>query len=48
VQGRETDAAQRLRDDAKQLQAAGASLLVLEAVPAALAKAISAELDILL
>jgi len=46
VQGREADAAQRLRDDAKQLQAAGASLLVLEAVPAALAKAISAELDI--
>jgi len=46
VQGREADAAQRLRDDAKQLQAAGASLLVLEAVPAALAKSISAELDI--
>jgi 3-methyl-2-oxobutanoate hydroxymethyltransferase len=46
VQGREADAAQRLRDDAKRLQAAGASLLVLEAVPAALAKAISAELVI--
>jgi len=46
VQGREADAAQRLRDDAKQLQAAGASLLVLEAVPAALAKVISAELVI--
>jgi 3-methyl-2-oxobutanoate hydroxymethyltransferase len=46
VQGREADAAQRLRDDAKRLQAAGASLLVLEAVPAALAKVISAELDI--
>jgi 3-methyl-2-oxobutanoate hydroxymethyltransferase len=46
VQGREADAAQRLRDDAKRLQAAGASLLVLEAVPAALAKAISAELAI--
>ncbi len=46
VQGRETDAAQRLREHAKQLQAAGASLLVLEAVPAVLARAISAELDI--
>jgi len=46
VQGREADAAQRLHDDAKQLQAAGASLLVLEAVPAALAKVISAELAI--
>ena len=46
VQGRETDTAQRLREDAKQLQAAGASALVLEAVPAALAKAISIELDI--
>ena len=46
VQGREAEAAQRLRDDARQLQAAGASLLVLEAVPAALAKAVSAELAI--
>jgi len=46
VQGREADAAQRLRDDAKLLQSAGASLLVLEAVPAALAKAISVELAI--
>jgi 3-methyl-2-oxobutanoate hydroxymethyltransferase len=46
VQGREADAAQRLRDDAILLQAAGASLLVLEAVPAALAKVISAELGI--
>jgi 3-methyl-2-oxobutanoate hydroxymethyltransferase len=46
VQGREADAAQRLRDDAKLLQAAGASLLVLEAVPAALAKTISNELVI--
>ncbi len=46
VQGREAEAAQRLRDDAKQLQAAGASLLVLEAVPAALAKVISTELAI--
>jgi 3-methyl-2-oxobutanoate hydroxymethyltransferase len=46
VQGREADAAQRLRDDAILLQAAGVSLLVLEAVPAALAKVISAELGI--
>jgi 3-methyl-2-oxobutanoate hydroxymethyltransferase len=46
VQGREADAAQRLRDDAKQLQEVGASLLVLEAIPAALAKAVSAALVI--
>ena len=44
VQGRDEAAATRLRDDARQLQAAGASLLVLEAIPAALAKAVSAEL----
>lgn len=46
VQGRDEAAAARVRDDATQLQAAGASLLVLEAVPAALAKTISAELAI--
>jgi 3-methyl-2-oxobutanoate hydroxymethyltransferase len=46
VQGREVEAAQHLRDAARQLQAAGACLLVLEAVPAALAKVISAELAI--
>jgi len=46
VQGRDEAASARLRDDANQLQAAGACLLVLEAVPAALAKAISAELAI--
>ena len=46
VQGREADAAQRLREDAQLLEAAGASALVLEAVPAALAKAISIDLDI--
>lgn len=44
VQGREADAARRLSDDAKALQEAGASLLVLEAVPAALARQISAAL----
>ena len=46
VQGREAEAAQRLRDDAQQLDAAGASLLVLEAIPAALAKTISAEVSL--
>jgi len=46
VQGREAEAAQRLRDDAQQLAAAGASLLVLEAIPAALAKTISAEVSL--
>ena len=46
VQGRDEATAKRVHDDARQLQAAGASLLVLEAVPAALAKAISSELVI--
>jgi len=46
VQGRDEATAKRVYDDARQLQAAGASLLVLEAVPAALAKAISSELVI--
>ena len=46
VQGRAPEAAQRLRDDAKQLETAGASLLVLEAIPAALAKSISTELSL--
>src|SRR3970040_2599775 len=44
VQGRETTSAERIRRDARILQEAGASLLVLEAVPAELAKAITAEL----
>ncbi len=46
VQGREEEAAARLRADARALEEAGASLIVLEAVPAALAKAITAELAI--
>jgi 3-methyl-2-oxobutanoate hydroxymethyltransferase len=46
VQGRETTSAERIRHDARALQEAGASLLVLEAVPAELAKTITAELDI--
>ncbi|NOS73486.1 MAG: 3-methyl-2-oxobutanoate hydroxymethyltransferase [Methyloglobulus sp.] len=46
VQGKQPEAAQKLRDDAQQLQRAGASLLVLECVPAALAKEISNGLTI--
>lgn len=46
VQGREADTARKIRHDAKLLQQAGASLLVLEAVPAELAKTISKELEI--
>src|SRR5690606_40011275 len=46
VQGREEAAAARLRDDARAVQDAGASLLVLEGVPAPLAQAITADLAI--
>lgn len=46
VQGREATGAERIRHDAKMLQEAGASLLVLEAVPSALAKTITTELEI--
>ncbi|MEQ1739737.1 MAG: 3-methyl-2-oxobutanoate hydroxymethyltransferase [Methyloglobulus sp.] len=46
VQGKQPEAAQKLRNDAQQLQRAGASLLVLECVPAALAKEISNGLTI--
>lgn len=46
VQGKQPEVAQKLRDDAQQLQQAGASLLVLECVPAALAKEISNGLTI--
>lgn len=46
VQGREPAAAQQMIDDALKLQQAGASLLVLECVPASLAKTISSQLDI--
>jgi 3-methyl-2-oxobutanoate hydroxymethyltransferase len=46
VQGRDEAGARRLREDAAALQEAGACLLVLEAVPAALARAISHELAI--
>ena len=46
VQGREASGAERLQYDAKVLQDAGASLLVLEAVPSELAAAITQSLAI--
>ncbi len=46
VQGREAGAAERLREDAQAVAAAGADALVLECVPAALAAQISADLGI--
>ncbi|MHB8348455.1 MAG: 3-methyl-2-oxobutanoate hydroxymethyltransferase [Acidiferrobacterales bacterium] len=46
VQGRDGAAAHRIREDARLIQEAGASLLVLEAVPASLGAAVSAELEI--
>lgn len=46
VQGKEQAAAEKLLADAHELQQAGAGLLVLECVPAALAKKISSQLTI--
>lgn len=46
VQGKDDASAQRIRNDAAALQQAGASLLVLEAVPASLAQTVTGELDI--
>ena len=46
VQGKGDEAAQRLLDDALALQQAGAGMLVLEAVPAALAAEVTAKLSI--
>lgn len=46
VQGRDAAVAERLRQDARAVQAAGAEALVLECVPRALAAGIRAELDI--
>lgn len=46
VQGRDERAAARLREDARAVQDAGASLLVLECVPSPLAAEITAELRI--
>ena len=46
VQGKESQDAQKIREDAQQLQQAGASMLILECVPATLAKEISRESSI--
>ena len=46
IQGREPEAAERMRAAALELEAAGAAMLVLECVPAALAASISAALSI--
>jgi len=46
VQGRAADAAARIRSDAKALEDAGAALIVLEAMPAELARQITADLDV--
>ena len=46
VQGREAEVAERILADARAVAAAGAELLVLEAIPAELAARITAELDI--
>ncbi|MCI8993447.1 MAG: 3-methyl-2-oxobutanoate hydroxymethyltransferase [Eubacterium sp.] len=46
VQGKSEEAAQQIIDDAKKVEEAGASLLVLECVPAGLAKIITEKLEI--
>lgn len=46
VQGRDAAAAAQLREDARAVAAAGASMLVLECVPAELAATVTADLDI--
>ncbi len=46
IQGKSEQEAEKIAEDAKQLEIAGASLLVLECVPAALAKKISKSLSI--
>jgi len=46
VQGRDAEAAKQLLDDARALEQAGASLLVLECVPSALARQVSESLRI--
>jgi 3-methyl-2-oxobutanoate hydroxymethyltransferase len=46
VQGKDDAAAQRLLQDAKGLQQAGAGMMVLEAIPAALAEKVTAQLSI--
>ena len=46
VQGKDEQSASQILSDAKQLQAAGAELLVLECVPSSLAADVSSSLDI--
>lgn len=46
IQGRDEASAQRLREDARALQDAGAGIMILEAIPSGLAKSISDELEI--
>jgi 3-methyl-2-oxobutanoate hydroxymethyltransferase len=46
VQGREQQGAERLLDEARRLQAAGADMVLLECIPAPLGKTISAALDV--
>lgn len=46
VQGRDDDAASQIRTDARAVQSAGASMLVLECVPSGLAQAITEDLEI--
>jgi 3-methyl-2-oxobutanoate hydroxymethyltransferase len=46
VQGKDDASAKQLIDDAKAVQAAGAGMLVIEMIPAALAKTITQQLDI--
>jgi 3-methyl-2-oxobutanoate hydroxymethyltransferase len=47
VQGKGEAAAQRLKEDAQALQAAGATMIVLEAIPAVLATEVTAALSII-
>jgi len=46
VQGREEDAAKRMIDSAKALESAGADVILLECIPAALGKQITEELQV--
>lgn len=46
VQGRERDTAARLLDEARQLQAAGADIVLLECIPASLGRDITAALQV--
>src|SRR5580704_13334972 len=46
VQGREQETAARLLEDARRLEAAGADMILLECIPSALGKTITAELHV--